>query len=214
VPDELDLARVGVGLLEADLVERELAVLVDAALRRQVAAALVVVDLEHAVAAPHDPVDHADRAVAALAVERELQPLLDRHGLAVGERVVRAVEVLEAARAAVLVEVRSVLGAHDRDLVVPCPRPVLAEAVEHLRQARRPAVARDVVVQALEDLVDALSHERFHALGVDLDVVDVAVAELARAVLERRKPRVTVVGHLPPGGPTQYGDGCRHASTV
>src|SRR5258706_8536393 len=125
--------------------------------------------------------------------------LLEPDRLAVAERVVRAVEVLETACPALLVVVRRVLDAHDHHLVVPRAEPVLAKALEHLCEAGRLSEARDVVIEPLEDFMDAFAHESFHAFGVDLDLVDVAILEFARTVLEGRQPRVTVIGHEPPG---------------
>jgi hypothetical protein len=71
-------------------------------------------------------------------------------------------------------------------------RPVLLEAIEHLPQARRATPAGEVVIQPLEDLVDALADERLDRLRLGGDPLDVAVLELPRAVLERGELRVAV----------------------
>src|SRR5262245_24313273 len=85
------------------------------------------------------------------------------------ERVVAALS-FSRQRAAVRIECKLVLGAHNRDLDVPRAGPVVLEAVEYLGKARGLPAARDVAVQPLEGLADACPHERFHSLGVDLDV--------------------------------------------
>ena len=98
------------------------------------------------------------------------------------------------------------LGAHDPDLVVVVERPVLAEAVQHLCQARGPLVTRHMMVQALQDLVDAAAHERLDPLGLDLKLVQVAVLEATRAGLEGREPRVAVLHECSPGGGWERGE--------
>src|SRR5262245_35122855 len=59
VPDQPHLTRLAEQLAHAELVEAELAVAVELALRGDAAPGLEVVDLERAVARAHEPVDDA-----------------------------------------------------------------------------------------------------------------------------------------------------------
>ena len=183
-----------VASLDADLVQRELAVLVEFLLRRHPAAGLVVVDLDGAVGRAHDAVDDAPHAVATVAVEREADVLLDAEALVAVEGIVAAIVVAEAALAVLAVDLGRVLGAHDAHaLGLELLLPVGAEALEHLRQRRHDATL-DETVQLLDHFVDALADEGLDRLGVDRSLLDVAVVELLLALLEAGQPRVAVDG--------------------
>jgi hypothetical protein len=133
VPDQTDFRGALKARCEAELIEPKLTIRVQCALGRDPLACLVIMDLDRAVAAPHDAIDHPLHPRAPRRIQGERHPLLDPERLLTIEGVVAPVEIAQRAHTDFTVERGVELVSHDPDaLGVVRLIPVGLEAPNHL----------------------------------------------------------------------------------
>ncbi len=190
---------------DPDLVQSELAVLVQLALGGDPAAGLVVLNFDGAIPCPDDAVHDALHHILPRLIEVEGDPLLQPQGLVGIEGVMAAIEVAQAAHPQGSVEIFVEPRLDDSDaLRVVLGVEIRVVAADHLLELGE-LLPADEFVKAFEDFVDALAHESFHALAVLGEAEHVAEFEFFSAVFESREPGMAVdLCHRSPwvaGGP-------------
>lgn len=183
---------------ETDLVERELAILVEYFLRRNARASLVVVDLDRSVSRTRDSIDDALHLVLSGFVEREDHAPLDPERFVFVEGVVPGVITAQTLLAELSIEGKRRAFANDpHTFTVVGLFPELLITDDDLLDARDLAASYEEI-EPFEDFVNAFADEGFDGLPITRDFQHIAKLELLAAIFEAREARMAVErAHVP-----------------
>ena len=185
MPDEFKILRVRPALLDAQLIERELAIFVGIFLRRDRASGFVIVDfVGFGRGIPREPVDVALDAVGFVPVlQLHFDPLFQPKRAALAKRMVALVIVGDALAAERKVMAGADALADDLDFSVPVLFPF---ALIEMQQVFQRCQLRhlQVAVKLFERFMHALAHKSFDAFRLGANIVHVAELVFPRALLK------------------------------